>query len=234
MWSASTCGCADFASAASDVSAVRIAGVSGSFASAADGQYSGGLSAVGGSAVLRVVGTRPLILGTHGVIRLLGRVEAGSRTHAEAGIDGPGPGATFASPHCETGQGEPGVADFGSAGGGGGGGYGSNGGKGGKTSGGFAGSASPVAPFVVGGCRGGKGGNAAGMLAGAGGAAGLGGGAVHFASMVEIGSEPILSTISTIQQLPGVISAALVYQCADSAESMNEEVSDADRPQGFH
>ena len=53
-------------------------------------------------------------------------------------------------------------------------------------------------------------------------------------TMEAAGSAPILDTISTIQQLPGVISAALVYQCADSAESMNEEISDADRPQGLH
>ena len=32
-----------------------------------------------------------------------------------------------------------------------------------------------------------------------------------------------------IQRIEGVLSAALVYQCVDSLEVMNEEVADADR-----
>lgn len=52
-------------------------------------------------------------------------------------------------------------------------------------------------------------------------------------TLEAIGSGPILSTVATIQQLDGVINAALVYQCADSAESMNEELPDAHRPQGL-
>jgi len=48
------------------------------------------------------------------------------------------------------------------------------------------------------------------------------------------GSGPILDTIATIQRIDGVINAALVYQCADTLESMNEELPDVDRPQGLH
>jgi nitrate reductase NapD len=39
----------------------------------------------------------------------------------------------------------------------------------------------------------------------------------------------VLAAISHIQHLDGVFSAALVYQCADTLESMNEEMSDAAR-----
>jgi nitrate reductase NapD len=39
----------------------------------------------------------------------------------------------------------------------------------------------------------------------------------------------ILSQVSSIQRTNGVLSAALVYQCADSLDAMNEEISDADR-----
>ncbi len=33
--------------------------------------------------------------------------------------------------------------------------------------------------------------------------------------------------VSDIQHLDGVLSAALVYQCADSLDAMNEEIADA-------
>ena len=37
----------------------------------------------------------------------------------------------------------------------------------------------------------------------------------------------ILSQVDGIQRTDGVLSAALVYQCADSLDVMNEEISDA-------
>jgi nitrate reductase NapD len=42
-------------------------------------------------------------------------------------------------------------------------------------------------------------------------------------------SGEILSQVNCIQRTDGVLSAALVYQCADSLEAMNEEIPDADR-----
>jgi nitrate reductase NapD len=42
-------------------------------------------------------------------------------------------------------------------------------------------------------------------------------------------SGEILSQVNAIQLTDGVLSAALVYQCADSLESMNQELPDADR-----
>ena len=33
--------------------------------------------------------------------------------------------------------------------------------------------------------------------------------------------------VSAIQHVDGVLSAALVYQCADSLDAMNEEIADA-------
>jgi periplasmic nitrate reductase NapD len=42
-------------------------------------------------------------------------------------------------------------------------------------------------------------------------------------------ADEILSRVNSIQRTDGVLSAALVYQCADSLEAMNEELADADR-----
>jgi nitrate reductase NapD len=42
-------------------------------------------------------------------------------------------------------------------------------------------------------------------------------------------SGEILSQVNGIQRTDGVLSAALVYQCADSLEAMNEVLPDADR-----
>lgn len=42
------------------------------------------------------------------------------------------------------------------------------------------------------------------------------------------GSAEMTSTISTIQHFDGVLSTALVYQCADSLEAMNTEMNDAE------
>ena len=39
----------------------------------------------------------------------------------------------------------------------------------------------------------------------------------------------ILSQVNVIQRTDGVLSAALVYQCADSLDAMNQEIPDADR-----
>ena len=47
-------------------------------------------------------------------------------------------------------------------------------------------------------------------------------------------SEEMLSKVTVIQRTDGVLSAALVYQFADSLESMNEEIPDADRQTGLH
>lgn len=42
-------------------------------------------------------------------------------------------------------------------------------------------------------------------------------------------ADEILSQVNGIQRTDGVLSAALVYQCSDSLESMNQELPDADR-----
>lgn len=41
------------------------------------------------------------------------------------------------------------------------------------------------------------------------------------------GLDPMLQQIQHIQRLSGVLNAALVYQCADTLDHMNEEISDA-------
>lgn len=40
-------------------------------------------------------------------------------------------------------------------------------------------------------------------------------------------AEAMSSLVAGIQRLDGVVTAALVYQCADSLDAMNEEVPDA-------
>lgn len=40
-------------------------------------------------------------------------------------------------------------------------------------------------------------------------------------------ADAVTTLVSAIQHLDGVLSAALVYQCADSLEAMNEEIPDA-------
>jgi len=40
--------------------------------------------------------------------------------------------------------------------------------------------------------------------------------------------------VASIQHTEGVLSAALVYQCVDSLDAMNEEIPDADAPAGLH
>jgi nitrate reductase NapD len=40
-------------------------------------------------------------------------------------------------------------------------------------------------------------------------------------------SEEMTQSVSNIQRIDGVLSAALVYQCADTLDAMNEEISDA-------
>lgn len=45
---------------------------------------------------------------------------------------------------------------------------------------------------------------------------------------LEAPSDDAMTTaIGAIQRLPGVLSAALVYQCADSLDAMNEEIAHA-------
>ena len=41
-------------------------------------------------------------------------------------------------------------------------------------------------------------------------------------------ADEMMSRITGIQRTDGVLSAALVYQCADTLEAMNEEIPDAD------
>jgi nitrate reductase NapD len=48
------------------------------------------------------------------------------------------------------------------------------------------------------------------------------------------GAVPMVALVQQIQRTDGVLSAALVYQHADTLDSMNEEIPDADRPQGLH
>ena len=40
--------------------------------------------------------------------------------------------------------------------------------------------------------------------------------------------------VAGIQHTDGVLSAALVYQCVDSLDAMNEEIPDADASAGLH
>ena len=40
-------------------------------------------------------------------------------------------------------------------------------------------------------------------------------------------SEEMTHRVSAIQHIDGVLSAALVYQCADSLDAMNEEIANA-------
>lgn len=40
-------------------------------------------------------------------------------------------------------------------------------------------------------------------------------------------AEAMTQAVSFIQHIDGVLSAALVYQCCDSLDAMNEEISDA-------
>lgn len=40
-------------------------------------------------------------------------------------------------------------------------------------------------------------------------------------------ADAMTQTVSSIQRIDGVLSAALVFQCADSLDAMNEEIPDA-------
>jgi nitrate reductase NapD len=44
----------------------------------------------------------------------------------------------------------------------------------------------------------------------------------------------MVDQVRHIQHTDGVLSAALVYQHADTLDAMNEEISDADGPTGLH
>ena len=46
-------------------------------------------------------------------------------------------------------------------------------------------------------------------------------------TLEEPSSEVMSQRVASIQRVDGVLSAALVYQCADSLAAMNEEISDA-------
>ena len=46
-------------------------------------------------------------------------------------------------------------------------------------------------------------------------------------TLEALSAEDMSRQVSDIQHLNGVLSAALVYQCADSLDAMNEEIADA-------
>lgn len=46
--------------------------------------------------------------------------------------------------------------------------------------------------------------------------------------------DDMLQRVTQIQCSDGVLSAALVYQCADTLEAMNEVIADADHATGIH
>lgn len=47
-------------------------------------------------------------------------------------------------------------------------------------------------------------------------------------------TDEMMSKVTRIQQTDGVLSAALVYECVDSLEAMNEVIPDVDDPKGIH
>jgi nitrate reductase NapD len=52
---------------------------------------------------------------------------------------------------------------------------------------------------------------------------------------LEAGSaHDMMAKLAGIQRTEGVLSAALVYQCADSLDAMNEEIPDGDGSKGLH
>ncbi len=46
-------------------------------------------------------------------------------------------------------------------------------------------------------------------------------------TLEEGSADAMAQVVLSIQRIDGVLSAALVYQCADSLDAMNEEMSDA-------
>jgi nitrate reductase NapD len=46
-------------------------------------------------------------------------------------------------------------------------------------------------------------------------------------TLEEPSAEAMTAAVTSIQQMRGVLSAALVYQCSDTLEAMNEEIPDA-------
>jgi nitrate reductase NapD len=46
-------------------------------------------------------------------------------------------------------------------------------------------------------------------------------------TLEEGSADAMAQVVLSIQRIDGVLSAALVYQCADSLDAMNEEISDA-------
>ncbi|AMO25043.1 chaperone NapD [Ramlibacter solisilvae] len=47
-------------------------------------------------------------------------------------------------------------------------------------------------------------------------------------------AEEMISKVARIQQTEGVLSAILVYECADTLDAMNEVIPDANDPKGLH
>ena len=70
--------------------------------------------------------------------------------------------------------------------------------------------------------------------------AALAGAEVHAASpegklvvtLEAAGADDLAGQVAAIQRMDGVLSAALVYQCADSLAAMNEDIGDAET--GLH
>ena len=46
-------------------------------------------------------------------------------------------------------------------------------------------------------------------------------------TLEAVSADEMTRQVSTIQHIDGVLSAALVYQCSDTLQAMNEEISDA-------
>lgn len=139
---------------------------------------------VAAGSVLRLSGSRPVVLAVFGDARIAGTVDASARGET------PGPGADRS---CDGGQGSTGAnsGDYSGAGGGSGGGFGSGGGDGGPggdgvgsagaaVSGGIAVGNAALTP-LRGGCSGGRGGSGTNAI-GAGAPGGGGGGAVQISA----------------------------------------------------
>jgi nitrate reductase NapD len=47
-------------------------------------------------------------------------------------------------------------------------------------------------------------------------------------------ADEMISKVARIQQTDGVLSAALVYECVDTLDAMNEVIPDVDDPKGVH
>lgn len=139
---------------------------------------------VGSSAILRVIGSVPMLVASWSVINIDGTIDVSSSRDVTTGDTSMGAGANAAA--CASHAATKGNEDYGEGGGGGGGGFGAAGGDGGKGANGYAaagagGTAVPIPSDVRGGCRGFKGGGGENP-----GAGGPGGGAVALSASISI------------------------------------------------